>query len=88
LTGGVYLSTRENRLDISDELLKLIHQAINAGFEQVQEEDNEVLPALFTTSSIIALPGQKLSEIFPVIQKLLDSGNLKFLAGSTELRIV
>jgi hypothetical protein len=77
LTGGVQLSTKENILDISDELFKLIHEAINAGFGQVQEEDDEVLPALITTSSIIALPGQNLSEIFPVIQKLLESGNLK-----------
>lgn len=71
------MSTKENILDISDELFKLIHEAINAGFGQVQEEDDEVLPALITTSSIIALPGQNLSEIFPVIQKLLEAGNLK-----------
>jgi hypothetical protein len=32
---------------------------------------------VITPSSIFALPGHNLSEIFPVIQKLLESGNLK-----------
>jgi hypothetical protein len=77
LTGGMYLSTRENLLDISDELLTLIREAINNGFGQVEKEDNDVLPALITTSAIIAFPGQNLSEIFPVIQKQLESGSLK-----------
>jgi hypothetical protein len=71
------LSTRENRLEISDELLKLIRQAINFGFSQVEEKDVDVLPGLITTSSITAFPEQNLSEIFPVIQKLLESGGLK-----------
>src|SRR5947209_6413525 len=74
---GTYLSTKENRLDIGDELLGLIREAINAGFGQIEDEDDEVLPALITTSSIIALPGQNLGEIFPVIQKLLESSSLK-----------
>jgi hypothetical protein len=71
------LSTNENILDISDELLNLIHEAINAGFGLVQEEDDEVIPALITTSAIIMLPEQKLSETYPVIQELLASSNLK-----------
>jgi hypothetical protein len=71
------LSTRENRLNISNELLGLIRQAINAGFAQVEEEDTDVLPALITASSIIALPQQNLSEVFPLIQKLLEAGSMK-----------
>ena len=71
------MSTKENRVDISDELFKLIQEAINVGFGQIQEEDDEVLPALITPSSIIALPVQKLNEIFPMIQKLLESSDLK-----------
>lgn len=71
------MSAKENISDVGDEPLKLIHEATNAGFGQVQDEDDEILPALITTSSIIALPGQQLNEIFTVIQKLLESGNLK-----------
>lgn len=77
LTEGTYLTKEENTLDISDELLNIIREAINAGFGQVQEDDIDVLPALFTSSSIVAFPVQKLSEIFPVIQKVLESGSLK-----------
>jgi len=43
----------------------------------VQEDDIDITPLLVTSSSIIAFHVQKLSEIFPVIQKVLESDSLK-----------
>jgi hypothetical protein len=70
---------QDHLLDIDDELLKLVRQAINTGFAQVQdeEEDTDILPALITDTAIIVLEVQKPNDIFTTTQDLLASGIVK-----------
>ena len=77
LTEGTYLTKEENILDIDDELHNLVREAIDTGYGLVQEDDIDITPLLVTSSSIVAFPEQKLSEIFPVIQKAFESGSIK-----------
>jgi len=77
LTEGTYLTKEENILDIDDELHNLVREAIDTGYGLVQEDDIDITPMLVTSSMITVFPEQKLSEIFPVIQKALESGSLK-----------
>ena len=72
LTEGTYLTKEENILDIGDELHNLVRKAIDTGYELVQEDDIDITPMLVTSSMITVFPEQKLSEIFPVIQKALE----------------
>jgi hypothetical protein len=66
----------ENQL--SDELYKLVRDAVDMGFQQVSEEDNNVIPALVTASSIIVLPDQNLRQIYALIQKSLAASKMKY----------
>ena len=62
-----YQEAEENILDIDDELHNLVREAIDTDYGLVQEDDIDITPLLVTSSSIVAFPEQKLSEIFPVI---------------------
>jgi hypothetical protein len=77
LTEGTYLTKEENTLDIGDELHNLVREAIDTGYGLVWEDDIDITPMLVTSSMITVFPEQKLSEIFPLIQKALESGSLK-----------
>ena len=69
LTEGTYLTKEENTLDISDELHKLVREAIDSGYGLVQEADTDITPLLVTSSSITVFPEQKLNEVYSIIQK-------------------
>lgn len=68
---------QNNGMDISDDLMKLIREGINAGFGLIQEDDDDIIPLFITEQAITAMVEQDFNKIFAVIQQLLNSKAIK-----------